>query len=204
MDRATLEYYNRNAAEAAAKYRSIDLNRWRQQFQEAFPAGSRVLDVGTGSGRDLALLLRMACDAYGLEPTEGMRTEATRAFPELAGRIFPFALPVPEDADTGGAFDGILCSAVLMHVPEAELSEAALSLKRLLRPNGRLLIYVPASKLGLGAEDRDQTGRLFRVLHAENLVQLFERLGFQLLRKWEEPDRLGRPGITWNGFLFEL
>ncbi len=33
---------------------------------------------------------------------------------------------------------------------------------------------------------------------------LFERLGFQLLQQWEEADRLGRPDIRWNSFLFEL
>ncbi len=204
MDVRTLEYYDRQAAETAAKYRAVDQSAWRRHFQEAFPAGGRVLDVGAGSGRDLAQLLALGFDAYGAEPAEGMRAEALRAFPQLEGRILPFGLPLPEDADTGGPFDGVVCSAVLMHVPEAELFDAAFSFKRVLRERGKLWISVPGPRPGLNSENRDETGRLFKPLHPEYLVLLFERLGFQLLRRWEEADRLGRPGIQWNSFLFDL
>ena len=60
MDHKTLEYYDLQAVEAAAKYRAVGQTAWRQLFQEAFLAGGRVLDVGAGSGRDLALLLSLA------------------------------------------------------------------------------------------------------------------------------------------------
>ena len=204
MDQSTLNYYDGCAAETAAKYRAVDPSAWQQQFQEAFPAGGRVLDVGSGSGRDLALLLQLGFEAYGTEPVEGMRTEAIWAFPKLEGRIFPFGLPVPEEADLGGQYDGIICSAVFQHVPEADRFNAAFSLKRLLREKGRLWISVPGERPDLDAGHRDPTGRLFQPVHPEYLVLLFERLGFQLVRRWEEADRLGRPGFHWNSFLFEL
>lgn len=204
MDPQTLKYYDQQATETATKYRAVDQSAWRRQFQETFPVGGRVLDVGSGSGRDVALLLELGFDAYGTEPAEGMRLETVRAFPQLASRIFPFGLPLPEDADVGGPFDGVVCSAVLMHLPEAELFNAAFSLKRVLREKGKLWISVPGERPGLNADNRDETGRLFKKLHPEFLILLFERLGFQLVRRWEEADRLGRPGIQWNSFLFEL
>ncbi|MEI8291408.1 MAG: methyltransferase domain-containing protein [Verrucomicrobiota bacterium] len=204
MDERTKQFYERDAAATAAKYRAVDQSAWRQQVQEAFPAGGRVLDVGTGSGRDLALLLEMGFDGYGTEPVGSMRQEALKAYPQIAGKLFDQPLPLPENADMGGTFDGIVCSAVLMHVPEAELFDAAFSLKRMLREKGRLWISVPATRPGLDAEDRDEAGRLFNPLHTEFLVLLFERLGFQLLRQTENSDRLGRDGIAWNSFLFEL
>jgi SAM-dependent methyltransferase len=204
MDRQTLEFYDRTAAETAAKYRAVDQSAWRRQFQDAFSPGGRVLYVGAGSGRDLALLLSLGFDAYGLEPAAGMRAEAVRAFPQVEGRIFPLGLPLPEDADVGAPFDAVVCSAVLMHVPEAEQFNAVFSLKRVLREKGKLWMSVPGARPGLDAANRDETGRLFKPLHPEYLVLLFERLGFQLLRRWEESDRLGRPGIRWNSFLFEL
>ena len=152
----------------------------------------------------MALLLSLGFEAHGTEPTAGMRAVAVRAFPQLAGRIFPFGLPLPEDAEVGGKYDGLVCSAVLMHLPEAELFDAACSLRRILRDKGRLWIAIPGPRPGLSAEHRDETGRLFHELDPEDLRRLFERLGFQLLRRWQEPDRLGRPDIRWNGFLFEL
>ena len=204
MDQQTVKYYDQQAVETATKYRAVDQSAWRRQFQDTFQAGGRVLDVGSGSGRDVALLLELGFDAYGTEPAEGMRLETVRAFPQLADRIFPFGLPLPEDADVGGPFDGVVCSAVLMHLPEADLFNAAFSLKRVLREKGKLWISVPGERPGLDADNRDETGRLFKPLHPEYLVLLFERLGFQLVRQWEEADRLGRPGIQWNSFLFEL
>jgi len=92
MDRQTIEHYDRHAAELGARYRSMQDAHRQKHFGEAFPnKGARILDVGSGSGRDVSLL-------HGL----------------------PFGLPLAEDADAGGPFDGILCSAVLMHVPEGD------------------------------------------------------------------------------------
>ena len=68
-------------------------------------------------------------------------------------------------------------------VPEAELVDAAFSFKRILREKGKLWIAVPGHRPGLNAEHRDGTARLFRELHPEYLVLLFERLGFQLLTR---------------------
>lgn len=204
MDAKTLEYYERAAAGTAAKYRAVDQSEWRRQIQDAFPTGSRVLDVGTGSGRDLALLLEMGFEAYGCEPSSAMRAESVAAYPQTGGKIFNLGLPLPETADVGGPFDAVVCSAVLMHIPEAELFDAAFSLKRVLREKGQLWISVPAVRPGLDAEHRDEVGRLFKPLLPEYLVLLFERLGFQLVRQWKNNDRLGRPGIEWNSFLFEL
>jgi len=96
-----------------------------------------------------------------------MRAEAVRMFPQLQGRLLPFGLPLPENADTVGPFDGVVCSAVLMHVPEAELFDAAFSLNRLLRENGRLWISVIGQRPGLNAENWDETGRLFKTLDPE-------------------------------------
>jgi 2-polyprenyl-3-methyl-5-hydroxy-6-metoxy-1,4-benzoquinol methylase len=46
----------------------------------------------------------------------------------------------------GGGFDGIVCSAVLMHVPDHEMFDAALAIRALLKPRGRLLLSLPLSR----------------------------------------------------------
>ena len=204
MDLSTIEFYQQTAPETAAKYRAVKTSESQRQFQEIFPSGSRILDVGSGSGRDLAVLLSLGFDAYGLEPSSSMQAEALRFYPELAGRLFRFGLPLSDELDLGGPFDGILCSAVLMHVPEEELFNSAFTLKRLLRQGGRLWISVPLNRSGLDSECRDAAGRLFKPLHPEYLLLLFERLGFKLLRRSEDADRMGRSEIRWASFVLEL
>src|ERR1017187_7543513 len=101
MDRRTLDYYDQHAAEKAAKFRSIP-SGIDSYLSEAFPqSGSKILDVGSGSGRDLVALLAKGYDAYGLEPSEYLLAGSVRAFPQLKDRVLPFGLPLPDDAACG-------------------------------------------------------------------------------------------------------
>ncbi len=202
VDSRTLDYYEAHADQVAALYESAP-SPVARYFAVAFTAGSRVLDVGAGSGRDLAALVAAAYDGYGLEPSDGLRQAAMAHHPELAGRLAAGALP---DTGTpfGGDFDGILCSAVLMHVQEADLFDAALSLRRLLKSNGRLLISLPTARTDVGTDGRDANGRLFTPYAPDEVQLLFERLGFQRIGRWETADALQRAGTRWVTLLLEL
>ncbi len=201
MDERTVDFYERHAAETAARHRSLDPTPWRARFLSAFARRGKMLDVGCGCGRDLELLLELGFEARGTEPSAAMRAEAERAYPTLAGRILPHALPLPDPAALGGPFDGIVCSAVLMHVPEDELPEAVGSLRRALRPGGRLWLTVPAKRSALDGDRRDGGGRLFRDLPPARLLALGRAAGLHTLSTWEEPDRLGRADLRWHGCL---
>ncbi len=202
MDAATVDYYTLHAGEVAARYEQV-ASPVERYFAAAFPGASRLLDVGCGSGRDLARLCALGYDAYGAEPVDALRREALRHHPELETRIASAGLP---DVGTpfGGAFDGILCSAVLMHLPEASLFDAAFALRRLLRPHGRLLVSTPLARGDVLANNRDASGRLFSPLAPEELQLLLERLGFQLIGRWDTQDASARAGTRWSSQLFEL
>lgn len=147
MDRHTLEYYETAAPAFAARYRASDPG-FCASLREAFPVTrSRILDVGAGSGRDVSTLLQLGYIAFRTEPCAAMRREAESHFPELAGRLFAEGLPFKDQAALGGPYDGILCSAVLMHVPENEIFNALFSLKT---PEGRR----PPVHLRIGREKR--------------------------------------------------
>ncbi len=208
MDHQTLRHYEDRAEEICARYQKVGggVDRY---FDLAFPPGGRILDVGCGMGRDLAVLQERGHDVWGVEPSGGLRQCCGRVSPELSGRVIGGCLP---GLPLQGGFDGILCSAVLMHLPESQLFDAAFDLKRALKPEGRLLISIPATRDGvrpdptrLGtAEHRDRHGRLFVPLLAEEVCLLFERIGFVKLGSWENPDALGREGSSWTTLLFRL
>lgn len=203
MDRRTLRAYEENAAEIARRHAGLP-HGIRRHFALAFRPGDRLLDVGAGSGRDLAWLLRGGHQVYGLEPVAAMREEAVRLHPELDGRLFEGTLPdgLPSVEALGGSFDGILCSAVLQHLPRSALSDAALALRRLLRPGGRALVSVPTYRTDVGEDGRDPLGRLFSGVAAGELERIFERAGFHVLSRSEDrdPDR----DVRWAVAIFEL
>ena len=202
MDASTVAYYAAHAREVAVRYEHV-ASPIEAFFASAFPAGCRVLDVGCGSGRDLARLRALGYDAFGVEPVNALCVEALRRHPELEGRIAEAGLP---DIGTpfGGAFDAILSSAVLMHLPEGSLFDAAFALRRLLRPHGRLLVSTPLARGETLRDDRDTFGRLFLPITPEALQLLLERIGFQHIGRWDSDDALARAGTRWSTQLFEL
>ena len=55
MDAQTVDYYSQNAAAVAHRY-EFTVSGLASYFQQAFTFKARVLDVGCGSGRDMAYL----------------------------------------------------------------------------------------------------------------------------------------------------
>lgn len=201
MDPRTIQYYDEHAEEVFALYEGAESGPARY-FRLAFPPGAEILDIGAGSGRDLGILIRENYDAYGAEPSPRLWALAMR-IPERAGRIYDGALP-GLSRQIGRKFDGVLCAAVFQHIPREQQFDAAFDIRNLLKPSGRLLLSVPKERPGIDASSRDERGRLYMPLVAEELELLFERLGFQRIGAWEDDDSLGRPGIRWMTLLFVL
>lgn len=202
MDSVTVNYYSQNAQTVAERYESV-VSSLSKSFEEAFKPRSRLLDIGCGSGRDLALLASLGHEGFGVDATPEFVTLSQSLHPELTGKVLHAALPNFEPP-FGGGFDGILCSAVLMHIAESELVPAALSIKRCLKNHGRLLYSVPSKRLDVVTENRDANGRLFVPDQSNRLQKIFEQLGFSLISKWDNADSLGRDSVEWISVLMEL
>ena len=202
MDERTLAFYEKNADAVAQRYEAVT-SPLAHLFGLAFPQGSRVLDLGAGSGRDTASLMALGYDAYAIEPADAMRDEAIARHPELLGRITGGKLP-DIGLPFGGGFDAVLCCAVLMHVSDAQIFDTALNIRALLKPHGRLLLSLPLLRGEGHVDHRDGGGRLFTPYAPEEITLLFERLGFQAIGRWDNGDALARVGTSWYTLLFEL
>lgn len=202
MDSQTLAYYAKNAQTIAKRYESIT-SGLAPTFEKAYPAKGRILDVGCGSGRDLAILLKSGRDVYGLEACPQLIDEAVRYHPELSGRIIQGVLPhcaIPFD----GSFDGVLCSAVLMHIAPVHYLDCIFFIKESLKPGGIVLYSVPASRPDVGKTNhRDAVGRLFVEDAAHQIKSIFLNQSFQLLEEFENTDSLGREGVRWSSVLMQ-
>ncbi len=195
MAAGTTAFYDHWAAVGEEAPRSA----MSRHFESAFAPGARVLDVGCGMGRDLAVLLDMGFDACGVEPHDAMRARAIERHPRLAGRIATAALPALGQP-FGGGFDGIVCSAVLMHLSDDALPASFAALAAVLRPQARLLMAVPEMRPALLAEGRDPDGRQFANHAPERVRQLLADLGFALRRL---DDLVTTADTRWRVMLFE-
>ena len=102
--------------------------------------GSRILEIGTGSGYQAAILAEMGMDVYSIEIIEplGKRAEATLAELGYAGvkvRIGDGYYGWEEAAP----YDGIIVTAAASHVPPPLVKQ--------LKPGGRMVIPVGAQFL---------------------------------------------------------
>ena len=199
MDTLTLDYYEKNAASLFDRYESVK-GGVSAYFQVSFPAGGIIADIGAGSGRDTRKLLELGYDAYGVEPTEAFRNLAQSRHSSLAGRILPGSLP---NLSLPFQVDGLVCSAVFMHMPENQFFDALLSLRNALKIHGKLLVSIPGNRPGINEDHRDDDMRLFQPMEAERFSLLAERIGLKMVSRWENPDSLQRAGHDWITLLFE-
>jgi SAM-dependent methyltransferase/SOS-response transcriptional repressor LexA len=205
MDSKTIDYYRNNADVLVARYQSAE-DGLSKFFDEAFYGCSKIMDVGCGSGRDLHALLNKGFDAYGVDACSEMLEQAKNFSADahtIAGRVAQDVLPgLMTLAD--GTYDGVLCSAVLMHVPDNLLFDSVYNLRRILKPGGRLLVSIPENRPDIDAKTRrDTKGRLFSDLVPEKLSLLIERIGFRTLWSKTTGDSLGRSECKWTSMLFE-
>jgi 2-polyprenyl-3-methyl-5-hydroxy-6-metoxy-1,4-benzoquinol methylase len=140
-------------------------------------ANGKLLDVGCGSGRFLALLRRAGWQVSGIEPDPLAAAAARERYgiEVLAGSIEAAGLPAH-------SFDAVVLSHVVEHVSDPAALLAAC--RRLLRPGGRLALSTPNAesrghrRFGAAWLHLDVPRHLF-LFSAPALAALLERAGFE-------------------------
>lgn len=195
----TLHFYDSHATEVTNSYEDVDFSRIVDQFATTLVSGSRVLDLGCGSGRDAARLSSRGFDVVAADGSEAMLARTTTLHPELADNTVHVALPsaLPFATD---AFDGVMSWAVIMHVAETALPDVFSELARIVATNGVLGYSVNTARNGLNAAGDDSHGRHFTCLPAEAWENLHDAVGFRTIHAEETDDIVGRHGIRWATF----
>ena len=212
VDARTAAFYDDYAARLAAT--EANHSAMLAHLRMALPPGACVLDVGAGSGRDMAALLDLGFEPFGTEPNAAMRETALRLRPPLADRLAEAALPElgrPFSDHAPLGFDAVVCSAVLMHIAPDELPRALASLVRQLRPlleadvgprRPALLVSLPEMAASLLSGDRDLDGRRFHNHSPASVEALLGELGLKLEQATVNDAVLVSTGTRWHTQVF--
>ncbi|ODT71053.1 MAG: SAM-dependent methyltransferase [Pelagibacterium sp. SCN 63-23] len=122
--------------------------------------GAKVLELGSGSGRDAAAMLAQGLDVHPSDASPELAALAERRLGRTV-RILRF-----DQLTEAAAYDGIWASASLLHAPASELTDDLARIHRALRPGG---LFVASFKAGAG-EGRDRFGRYYNYPDAETLL----------------------------------
>lgn len=136
----TVRAYDGDAAAYAASVSVMtdSVRRGIEAFAERLGAGARVLEIGSGSGRDAELLEKL-----GLRVR---RTDITPAFVALLrgqGHDADLVDPLRDDLSwPDGAYDAVWANASLLHVDRVDLRTVLARLAAVCRPRAVLRIAV--------------------------------------------------------------
>jgi tellurite methyltransferase len=142
-------------ADLPALFGSIDIYLFDQLLKGRLQPGTRVLDAGCGSGRNLPYFLRHGFDVSAVDAdpraVAEVRAMAGRLAPQLPPENFRVE-PLEELTFEEGRFDAVLASAVLHFARDHEHFRAMVDgCFRVLRPGGLFFARLASS---IGIEDR--------------------------------------------------
>lgn len=174
----------------------------------------RVLDGGCGPGNYLKAFYHHGYECIGTDVSPAMLEIARRVIDDL-GELPAVAKPArrPEvDCQSAAdlqfppkSFHGIWYSAIVVHIPRAEMPRVLRQLNAILKPGG--VLYLSAQLDG-GTNQRvtmRREGRVFFYYGASELREMFAEAGLEILRDWQDTASVGSRGDTntkvWRQFI---
>ncbi len=153
--------------------------RAAREFVEIAPRNGLCLDLGCGTGRDLAWFEQAGLNLLGADLSSGMLSQArqisTRPLVQMNMLNLGFADRV---------FSGVWCNAALLHLPKTQAPQALQEVRRILQADGVLDLAVQAGD-GEGFEanpyEAGQGERFYARYQMDEMTQMLTAQGFVIL-----------------------
>lgn len=187
MDRATIDYYNRNAESYYWSTVAVDLDAIRKQFASYLPSEARVIDMGCGSGRDVMAFDNMGHNAIGLDASEELLKIAKERLEinAVTGDMIQWKAREP--------YDGIWACASLIHLTDTERKKFFDNLEFNLKKGGVIFISVREG-IHTGV---DPEGRYMNDCSEAELRAALEAAGCEILDVRRTSDAMERSSVHW-------
>lgn len=171
-----------------------------KEFIDILPDNPKVLDLGCGSGYESLRLSSLGADVVGLDYSEESIRIARERCPAIQFIVQDFRY-----LNTSiGSFDGIFACASLIHNEKKELPIIFEGLRKILKPNGYIMVVI---RDGSGVLERpykngnvDLIRRIF--LHSkEDFSAIALRHGFKFVRESEIENNVDE--YRWRCYVYQ-
>lgn len=125
----TIEYYNENAQSYYELTVHADMSLLCDRFLRYVTPGGKIIDIGSGSGRDITYFLSKGYEAEGIDAS----FELCRISNEHGIKVENITI---QDWNPREFYDGIWANASLVHVPLKEIELFFVKAKRFLKKRG--------------------------------------------------------------------
>lgn len=188
-------YYESNAERYAAETISADMSEQYQRFLPLLKKGAKILDVGSGSGRDVCYFQKQGYQATALEPSKNLCREIRKVF---SGEIVCSDIQNYRPAER---YDGIWACASLIHLQEEEVLQFFERIDRYLNDDG--IVYISGKN---GIQSGKAGDGLYFLEFTEHLVEKILTVNKQLKLEqlWYTEDVSGRRGFWWMNVIFSV
>jgi ubiquinone/menaquinone biosynthesis C-methylase UbiE len=179
--KSTIDAYNKIAEEFHQRNAVSIYSKEYEIFESLVGKGSKIIDIGCGTGRDAEELIRRGFDYTGIDASKGMLKVARNRVKGGKFEIGDFYKLDFED-DT---FDGFWAAASLFHVPKKDIDKVVLEIKRIIKKDGIGFISVKQKRTideGIIKETRGGGIKRYFSFYVKNeLKDILERNGFSVL-----------------------
>ena len=191
----TFDVYDEEALALAEKYESRLFEEIHGSVSRWLPAApAKVVDIGAGSGRDVAWFAEQGYQVTAVEPARRMREIARSLHAQDDIIWLDDCLPeLPGLLRLDNRYDLAWLSAVWIHVPPVSRRLAFQNLVSLLAPAGRIMLSL--------REGPFPANRIMYATPLEEVEALARDHGLDILHSVYTNDQLDRGEVSWRSLL---
>lgn len=192
MSNKTIDYYDCNADAYFRTTVGANMIPICDKFLRLIKPEGKIVDVGTGSGRDLKYFLEKGYSAEGIDLSQEM---CKRVAAYSGGKVTCTDICEWHPAEK---YDGVWANASLLHLPVNEIEKFILRLPEILETGG--VAYI-SMKSGI-ENGYDDEGRYFSDFTEDRVQQILSKsTALRLIEGWRTRDELRRENFEWLNFI---